>query len=111
MAAIVVSEAASDLPERTLVDAPRQLHHGRRIANLESHREAYLALRLFADADDVMRPRHVHCHRLFAIDVLARGDDRFKMMGMKVRRGSNQDEVHFLRGSNFLIGIGTLEEL
>ena len=93
------------------MDAPRQLHHGRRVANLESHREAQLALRLLADADDVMCSRHVHGHRLFAIDVLARGDYGFQMMRMEVGRGGDEDEVHFLRGGDFLIGIGPLEEL
>ena len=58
-----------------------------------------------------MRSRHIHRHRLFAIDVFARGHDCFKMMGMEVGRRSNQDEVHFLRRGDILVGIRTLEKL
>jgi hypothetical protein len=109
--AVVVSQAASDLADCAVMDAARQLHYGRRHANLKSHVETQLALRLLADANDVMGAGNVHGHRLLAIDVLAGLHDRLEMLRMEVGRSGDKNEIHFFRGGDFLVSVGAFKEL
>ncbi len=84
---------------------------GRRFADLEPHLEAQLSLGLFANVDDVLGARHIHGHGLLAIDVLPCRHDGFQVMRMEVGRSRDEDEIHFFRCCDFLVGIGALEEL
>ena len=80
-----------------LPDALLQLHHRRRLADLESHVEAQSALRPLADLDHPLRARHVDRDRLLAVRVLACRDHGLEVQRMKVRRRRDLDDVHVLR--------------
>ena len=110
-ARVVVGLTASDFPERAAMDALRQFDKRRGVADLESYVQADLALRLLSDSDDLLGAVDVHRHRLFAVNVLAGGDDGFKMRRMKIRRRRDDDRVHFFRRGDLLVGLRAFEHL
>ena len=79
------------------MDAIHQLDIRRRHANLEAHIQAQLPFRLLADFENVLSPRHVDGHRLFAIHMLTRLHRGLQMLHVEVGRRGDHHRVNFLR--------------
>src|SRR6266852_3663418 len=95
----IVRFAADEVAERAAVNAADKFDKRRAVANLE------------ADFGDTQRARYVHSHWLLEIDVFARGDDGFEMLGVIVGRCGDDNRIHFLGKRDLLVSAGTDEEL
>jgi hypothetical protein len=80
------------------------------VADLKAHRQAHLALRPLAERHHLLRSRDVDRDRLLEVDVLARGDGRFEVGRVEVRRGGDVERVHVPGGEERLVGPGPTEQ-
>jgi hypothetical protein len=80
------------------VDALHDLDEGRRAANLEADIDRDLSLRALRDLESFAGLRDIDAHRLFAVGVLASGDDGFQMLDVKEGRGRDLDGIDIFRG-------------
>src|SRR5215470_10930198 len=111
VAAQVVGFAAGDFAESSRMNAANHFDERGAIANLEANVEAELAFGALANVDDFFRAGDIHSDWLFEIDVLARRDDGFEVLRMKIRRRGDDDGVDFFGGSNFAESVGADEQL
>ena len=79
-----------------------ELDERRGVPDLEPHVQAELALRSTAQLHHFLGSHNINRHGLFAIDVLAGLHDSLQMLGVEVRRRSDDDDVDFFRVRNFL---------
>src|SRR5262245_20536304 len=80
-------------------------------ALLESDVKADFALRLLARGDHPLAALDVGRYRLFAVDVLARVDGGFEVLGVEIRRAGDQHEVDVLRLQELLVSPVAFEEV
>jgi len=106
-----VGLSTNDVSESPIVNTVHQFYKRRAIPDLESHVEAQLSVRMFANFDHLECAGDVNSYRLLQINVLLGVDDGLQMLGMIIGRSRDNDRIHFLGIRNSLVRVGTYKEL
>ena len=93
---VVVAGDGADLAQRAGFDFLRDGGDRRRAAALEADIDALRGLDALGDLQRLLGLSNIDAHRLFAVDVLARGDRGFEVLHVEERRGGDLDQIDVL---------------
>src|SRR5262245_57089951 len=108
---VIEALAQDDVSDLARVDALDHSAIALVVALLESDVKADLALGLLARGDHALATLNIGRDRLFAVDVFACVDGRFKVFGMEIGGAGDQHKVNVFRLKEPLVSPGAFEEV
>ncbi len=100
---VVIGVQGSNLSDLAIIVTLHDLHKRCRLADLEANGDAHLAIDSVCNLQRAPRLRHIDTNGLFAVHVLATGNQRVKMFNVEERRRGDLDRIDVWTDSHCLV--------